>query len=206
MLTLYEAWLSPHSRRRQPHEEIHPMPKLKSTLCMFAAALVFVSAGVTAHAAVLSKLKVQLHTSQGADAGSVTFKTVKKGLKISVTLKNIPDGDHAMHIHVNPKCDAPDFKTAGGHFNPEGKKHGMNNPMGHHAGDMPQNITVGEDHIGTASFTVDYLSLDPTSPNSLFTNGGTSIIIHEKADDMMTDPTGNAGNRIACGVILAPTM
>jgi Cu-Zn family superoxide dismutase len=97
-------------------------------------------------------------------------------------------------------CDAPDFKGAGGHFNPDGKQHGMDNPMGHHNGDLPKNISIGENHMGEITFKVDYLSLTPGAANSVF---GRSIMVHEKADDMKTDPTGNAGNRIACGVIPA---
>ena len=120
-------------------------------------------------------------------------------------LKNLPVGEHGVHIHAKPLCDAPDFKTAGGHFNPDNKQHGFQNPMGHHAGDLPQNVAIGEGHVGQATFKVDYLSLDPTSPNSIIANGGTSIVVHEKQDDMKTDPTGNSGNRIACGVITAPT-
>ena len=79
------------------------------------------------------------------------------------------------------------------------------NPAGHHNGDLPQNITIGEGHVGQASFNVDYLSMTPGAADSILANGGTSIMVHEKADDMKTDPTGNAGNRIACGVISAPT-
>jgi Cu-Zn family superoxide dismutase len=142
-----------------------------------------------------------LHASDGTDVGEATFTQKKNGLHIHIAVRNLPVGDHAVHIHQNPKCDAPDFKSAGGHFNPDGKQHGMNNPMGHHNGDLPANLTVGEDHTGEANFTVDYLSLDPASPHSILANGGTSIMIHDHADDMMTDPTGNAGNRIACGVI-----
>jgi Cu-Zn family superoxide dismutase len=125
-------------------------------------------------------------------------------LKIKVSLKDMPFGEHAVHIHQKPLCDAPDFKSAGGHFNPDNKQHGTMNPMGHHNGDLPQNISIGEDHAGTVSFSVTDLSLDPTAPDSILANGGTSIMVHEKADDMKTDPTGNAGNRIACGVITAP--
>jgi len=76
----------------------------------------------------------------------------------------------------------------------------MQNPMGHHAGDMPQNITIAADGTGTATYRVDYLTLTPGAPNSVL---GHSIMVHEKADDMKTDPTGNAGSRIACGVIPA---
>jgi superoxide dismutase, Cu-Zn family len=148
---------------------------------------------------------VPLKTSTGEDAGTATFKQGKGKLTIKIDLKNLPIGDHAVHIHAKPACDAPDFKSAGGHFNPDSKQHGTMNPMGHHNGDLPQNVTVGEQHTGTATFKVDYLSLDPTAANSIIANGGTSIMVHEKADDMKTDPTGNAGNRIACGIITAPT-
>lgn len=166
---------------------------------VIALALCFAFAPL-AHAKAPS-ITTTIHASDGADVGVATFVQTKKGLHIHIAVKNFPFGDHAVHIHQFAKCDAPDFKSAGGHFNPDGKKHGMNNPMGHHNGDLPANLSVGEDHTGVANFTVNYLSLDPDAPNSILMNGGTSIVIHERADDMMTDPTGNAGNRIACGVI-----
>ena len=148
---------------------------------------------------------VPLKTSSGQDAGTASFRETKKGnLEIKLKLENLPIGDHAVHIHEKPVCDAPDFKTAGGHFNPDGKQHGMLNPQGHHNGDLPQNVTIGENHKGEATFKVKYLSTDPAAANSIFANGGTSIMVHQKADDMKTDPSGNAGNRIACGVIQAP--
>jgi Cu-Zn family superoxide dismutase len=146
-------------------------------------------------------IKVPLMTSTGQDAGSATFKTVKGGVKVKIDLKNVPFGPHGVHIHTNAVCDAPDFKGAGGHFNPDAKKHGYMNDMGHHNGDLPDSINVGEDHMGSATFKLTSISLDPAAPNSLFLNGGTSIVVHEKADDEKTDPSGNSGNRIACGVI-----
>jgi Cu-Zn family superoxide dismutase len=163
------------------------------SLCLLAA---------PAFAKAKDAVVVPLKTSSGQDAGTATFKPTKKGISIQLDLKNLPIGDHAVHIHQNPACDAPDFKTAGGHFNPDSKQHGTMNPMGHHAGDLPQNVSFGEQHTAQISMKVNYLSLDPASPNSIF---GHSIMVHEKADDMKTDPTGNAGNRIACGVISAPT-
>ena len=147
------------------------------------------------------EIKVKITSSSGQDAGTATFKTVKKGVKVSISLKNIPFGDHAVHIHQNAVCDAPDFKGAGPHFNPDGKKHGYRNDMGHHNGDFPKSVSIGEDHTGEATFVLDSISLDPKASNSLFLNGGTSIVVHEKADDEKTDPSGASGNRIACGVI-----
>ena len=144
---------------------------------------------------------VAIKNGTGEDVGSATFKPAKTGVKIKIELKNLPVGVHGVHIHLNASCVGPDFKSAGGHFNPDGKMHGFENPMGHHNGDLPQNVTVQEGHHGEATFTVTTLSLDKAAPNSLFANGGTSIVVHEKADDMKTDPSGNSGNRIACGVI-----
>jgi len=169
------------------------------------AAIAALALALPALAAPKEKIVVHLKTSKGEDAGTATFKETKKGqLSIKLDLKNLPFGEHGVHIHAKPLCDAPDFKTAGGHFNPDSKQHGTLNPMGHHNGDLPANISIGEDHTGTATFKVGYLSLTDGSPNNILANGGTSIMVHEKPDDMKTDPTGNAGNRIACGVISAP--
>jgi len=171
-----------------------------------AACLVAAPAFAPAFAKEKEKLVVHLKTSKGEDAGTATFKETKKGeLSIKLELKNLPFGEHAVHIHAKPVCDAPDFKGAGGHFNPDARQHGTLNPMGHHNGDLPQNISIGEDHAGSAAFKVDYLSMKEGSPNNILANGGTAIMVHEKPDDMKTDPTGNAGNRIACGVITAPS-
>jgi Cu-Zn family superoxide dismutase len=97
------------------------------------------------------------------------------------------------------KCEGPDFKSAGGHLNPEMKQHGKDNPSGPHAGDL-LNLTVGPDGKAKASLIAVHATLD-AGPNSLFHEGGTAIVIHEKEDDYKTDPTGNSGGRIACGVI-----
>ncbi|MCU1226930.1 MAG: superoxide dismutase copper/zinc binding protein [Edaphobacter sp.] len=174
-------------------------------LTLAAVTLCLLASPAFAKQKKLAPVVVSLKTSTGEDAGTATFEQGKKGdLTIKVNLKNLPVGEHAVHIHAKPLCEVPDFKSAGAHFNPDSKQHGTQNPMGHHNGDLPQNIMIGEGHTGQATYKVNYLSLDPSSPNSILANGGTSIMVHEKADDMKTDPTGNAGNRIACGVILEP--
>ena len=168
---------------------------------LVAAAMVNGTGLASAQAPGPKAIKVNIENSTGQSVGTAAFKTAKGGVKVKISLVNLPFGEHGMHIHQNAVCDAPDFKGAGGHFNPDGKQHGFNNPMGHHNGDLPLSVSVGEDHTGSATFLLTRVSLDPSAPDSLFANGGTSIVVHEHPDDGKTDPSGNSGNRIACGVI-----
>lgn len=150
-------------------------------------------------AAAQDSFKVELKDVQGAQIGTATLKAAPGGgVAISLDVKNLAPGDHAFHVHQVAKCEPP-FATAGPHFNPEARKHGLESHEGAHAGDMI-NITVGAD--GTARVTVVNKQVTlGAGPNSVFANGGTSLVIHAKPDDMKTDPAGNAGERIACGVV-----
>lgn len=132
--------------------------------------------------------------------GTASLYQSSNGVKIYVEVSNLPPGTHAFHIHEFGECHGPDFKSSKGHFNPMNKKHGKNNPDGPHAGDL-ENFEVGKD--GKASFTrtANMVTLEEGFANSLFREGGTCLMIHEKADDYSTDPTGNAGNRLACAKI-----
>ena len=148
--------------------------------------------------ASFGKTNVELKDAQGKDVGSILIWDQGAGVALQLDLHDLTPGEHALHFHQVPKCEGPDFKSAGGHFNPEGKKHGFDNPDGHHAGDM-KNFTVGAD--GKARTKLE--DADATlkdGPHSLLTNSA-AVVVHAKADDYKTDPAGNAGDRVACGVI-----
>ncbi|HEX4783623.1 MAG TPA: superoxide dismutase family protein [Candidatus Sulfotelmatobacter sp.] len=145
-----------------------------------------------------AKTKVELKDAQGKSVGDVVLWDQGTGVALQLKLHDLSPGVHAIHFHQVPKCEGPDFKSAGGHFNPEKKKHGFDNPEGHHAGDM-KNFTVNAQGKASARLEDADVTLKD-GPHSLLTDGA-AIVVHAKEDDYKTDPAGNSGDRIACGVI-----
>jgi Cu-Zn family superoxide dismutase len=144
------------------------------------------------------KAGATLKDADGKEVGTATLTDTPSGVLIRLDLTSVPAGNHAFHIHAVGKCEPPDFKSAGGHFNPDKTEHGLENPEGPHAGDMP-NIHVPAD----GTLNVEVLNVDAALSGdfALLDEDGAALVIHAGPDDYRTDPAGDAGARIACGVI-----
>ena len=146
-------------------------------------------------------VKVVIKDGKGEVIGSARIVAAQRGgVLIHVKVRGLPSGEHAAHIHQNAKCEGPAFTSAGPHFNPEMKHHGLDNPDGPHAGDMANFKVTGVKGKADVTLVNTHVTMG-TDDHSIFSNGGTALVIHAKADDMKSDPAGNAGDRIACGVI-----
>lgn len=146
---------------------------------------------------VLASAALMKGDTMPAGLASIVEAKGKLGLKLS--LSGLPAGVHAVHLHMRGVCEVPAFTSAGGHLNPAGHQHGRDNPMGAHMGDMP-NITVGDDGTANVTLPLDYKADELLT--ALFDKDGGAVVVHAAPDDYKTDPTGNAGGRIACGAFV----
>jgi len=140
-----------------------------------------------------------LRDASGQIVGAATFTATAGGVQVTAQVRNLPPGVHGIHFHAVGRCDPPDFVSAGDHLNPTNRQHGLRNPQGPHAGDLP-NLTVEANGTGSFQATNAAVTLEPGAA-SLFDADGTALVIHDDPDDEATDPTGNSGGRIACGVV-----
>lgn len=142
--------------------------------------------------------RAMLASADGAARGEATATATPEGLRVSITATGLPEGEHGAHIHMTGQCEGPAFESAGAHWNPTNREHGSENPQGAHAGDMP-NLTVAADGSGSLQYLVPAAVLSGGGV-ALLDGDGAALVIHADADDMRTDPSGNSGERIACGV------
>lgn len=173
-----------------------------SRLCVLFALGLTLLIGVSQVSAQGQSARAELKNAQGQVVGDATFTQQPAGVQVRVAVRNLDPGAHGIHIHAVGKCDAPDFASAGGHFNPANKKHGHDSPEGPHAGDLgnPPNLTVGADRAGSLTVTTNQVTLS-AGATSLMDADGSALVIHAGPDDNKTDPAGNSGARIVCGVI-----
>ena len=155
-----------------------------------------VSPPVDKNASLVARAPIK--TADGKDVGEAIVAQGNGELLVLVEASGLPEGVHGAHIHMTGKCEGPDFKSAGGHWNPADAQHGLENPQGAHKGDLA-NLTVDRLGKGTLESTIRDATLQG-GPNSLMDADGAAFIVHEGADDQKTDPSGDSGSRIACGV------
>ncbi len=140
--------------------------------------------------------------STGAQVGVATLSDSAGSARLGVSVAGLTPGMHGLHIHAAGTCTPPAFESAGPHFNPDARKHGAKNPQGAHTGDLP-NLLAGSNGSADTSFAVS-TDLTRAGPRFVFQPAGTAIVVHAGPDDEMTDPSGNSGSRIACGVFKEP--
>lgn len=153
-------------------------------------------------ASEIQLLTVEFLNADGDAVGTAELTEEDAGVMIKLDVEGLEAGTHGIHFHEEGQCEAPDFESAGGHFNPTGASHGHDNPDGPHAGDL-QNIEVADDGTSMDELTAENVTLQIGEDNSLLKEGGTALVIHASADDGQTDPSGDSGERVACGVVTA---
>src|SRR6476660_6192985 len=160
------------------HDKVRTMllrPVLATLVLLFIMTFAWAKGGKT------QGTVVNLQDAQGKNVGTATLSSAAKGVAIKLALHDLRPGEHAIHVHQTAKCEVPDFKSAGGHFNPENKHHGLANPDGPHAGDIP-NFTANVEGKTKTTLVAPNITMDDAA-HSVFSEGGTALVIHAKADD-----------------------
>lgn len=143
---------------------------------------------------------VDIFNTKGKRVGTATFTQQEHGVLLQIYAEGLKPGRHGFHIHETGKCEPPKFESSGAHFNPTAKKHGFDNPAGYHAGDIA-NLIVDSSGHAAGEFHLDTVTLVKGQANSLLDSDGSALVIHSGADDYSSEPSGNSGKRVACGVI-----
>jgi Cu-Zn family superoxide dismutase len=169
---------------------------------LLAAAIGFAGAGSVGVASAQGPTGATavLRDATGRTVGTASFTEAAGGVRLALQVSGLAPGGHGIHVHAVGQCDPEAFASAGAHFNPEGRQHGLSNPAGPHAGDLPA-LMVGANGQASYVATDPRVTLGP-GPDSLFDADGSALVIHANDDDQMTDPTGNSGDRIVCGVVV----
>ena len=166
---------------------------------LFALGLMFCATATFAAPKGGHPIEVELKNGAGKKIGTAKITGLKTGVNVHLDVEGLSPGDHAVHFHEKGVCTGPDFKSAGGHFNPSHKEHGFDDAKGPHEGDM-RNFTVGADGKASVDVKDERVNLGKGA-TSLLQRGGTALVIHAKPDDYKSQPAGDAGNRVACGEI-----
>jgi superoxide dismutase, Cu-Zn family len=175
------------------------MPGMNPNLALAAAILLAVSGCTSLGEVPTAKIgHARLQKANGLPAGTAVLATAGDRVTITVAAAGLPEGPHGLHLHMVGRCEATGFTSAGAHLNPGGHQHGSANPQGSHLGDLP-NLVIGNNGAGT--LTAEFKATRAEAEAALFDGDGSAIVIHAAADDYRTDPTGNSGARIACGVL-----
>ena len=177
----------------------------REIIVLLVVGVVLSAVGVGTAVAQGTGATAQLQDAEGNAVGTAEFTEGPGGVLVAVRAQGLEPGEHGIHLHETGECSPPAFESAGGHINPAGAPHGLENPQGPHAGDLP-GISVAADGAAAYEATTDRVTLSGSGAASLLGGDGSALVVHAAADDQVTDPTGNSGDRVACGVVEASTV
>jgi Cu-Zn family superoxide dismutase len=190
---------------RKPKER-RVVVRSREVIVLLVAGVVLSAVGVGTAVAQGTGATAQLQDAEGNAVGTAEFTEVPGGVLVAVRARGLDPGEHGIHLHETGACDDPPaFDSAGGHINPAGAQHGLENPRGPHAGDLPD-LSVAADGTAAYEATTDRVTLSGSGAAPLLDGDGSALVVHAAKDDQVTDPTGNSGDRVACGVIGASTV